>query len=374
MISSPASNMDVKRRNRANTLRCVLTCERISQTELCQRLALSWPTILQNVKELSEMGLVREVGMYESTGGRKAKAYAPVVDARLAVGLDLTRNHVSVVLVDLSGRVVRSERRTCPFSLEDGYMRGLGGLVRDIVGDDGGDGRILGVGVSLPGILDRDETCLRYSHILGLRDVPLETFGRFIPYPCAFLNDANAAGLAEIYGKPDAGNLVYLSLSNSVGGAILSDGSLYTGNHLRAGEFGHTTLVPGGRRCYCGKDGCLDAYCAAGVLSEHAGGSLEAFFEGLRGGGAEMEEVWRTYLQHLAVAVNNLHMSFDCDVIAGGYVGAFLEEFGGALREMLEKRNTFLKDASYLKFCRYKLEASAVGAALTRVERFIREL
>ena len=161
MISSPASNMDVKRRNRANTLRCVLTCERISQTELCQRLALSWPTILQNVKELSEMGLVREVGMYESTGGRKAKAYAPVVDARLAVGLDLTRNHVSVVLVDLSGRVVRSERRTCPFSLEDGYMRGLGGLVRDIVGDDGGDGRILGVGVSLPGILDREETCLR---------------------------------------------------------------------------------------------------------------------------------------------------------------------------------------------------------------------
>ena len=38
--------------------------------------------------------------------------------------------------------------------------------------------------------------------------------------------------------------------------------------------------------------------------------------------------MWTEYLQYLAVAINNLCMSFDCDVIAGGYVGAFLEEFG----------------------------------------------
>ena len=52
MKTTPASNMDVKRRNRTNTLRCILSCERISQMELSQQLALSWPTILQNVKEL----------------------------------------------------------------------------------------------------------------------------------------------------------------------------------------------------------------------------------------------------------------------------------------------------------------------------------
>ena len=123
MKASPASNMDVKRRNRANTLRCILSCERISQMELSQQLNLSWPTILQNVKELAELGFVQEVGQYESTGGRKAKAYAPVKDAKLAIGLDLTRNHVSVVLVDLSGQVVRYQRRSKPFSLEDAYLQ-----------------------------------------------------------------------------------------------------------------------------------------------------------------------------------------------------------------------------------------------------------
>ena len=374
MTTRPASNMDVKRRNRANTLRCILTCERISQMELSQRLALSWPTILQNVKELTELGLVREVGLYESTGGRKARAYAPVRDARMAVGLDLTRNHASVVLVDLSGRIVRYKRKSCPFSLDDAYMQSLGELVRDVIGDGSAEGSILGVGVSLPGIMDREGEYLRYSHILDLRDVPLGTFSRCIPYPCSFLNDANAAGLAEIYGNPAAGNLVYLSLSSSVGGAILTGGALYAGSHLRAGEFGHTTLVPGGRRCYCGKDGCLDAYCSARLLSDRAGGNLAAFFDRLREGDPEMQAVWREYLEYLAIAVNNLHMSFDCDVIVGGYVGAFLEEFGGPLRSLLEERNTFQLDSSYLRFCRYRLEASAVGAALAQVERFLQAL
>ena len=372
MTEAPVNNMDVKRRNRISTLRCILTCDRISQLELTQRLALSWPTILQNVKELTGLGLVQEVGQYESTGGRKAKAYAPVRDARLAVGLDLTGNHASAVLVDLSGHLVRSIRRTCPFSLDDAYMQSLGGLIRDIVAAEGGEERILGVGVSLPGIVDGGE--LRYSHILNLRDVSTGTFSRYIPYPCTFINDANAAGLAEVCGNPDAGNLIYLSLSNSVGGAILNGGQLYAGEHLRAGEFGHNTLVPGGRQCYCGKEGCLDAYCSAQVLSRHADGSLPTFFDRLRAGDAGMEAVWREYLAYLAVAVNNLHMSFDCDVIVGGYVGAYLEEFGGPLLSMLEERNTFRRDSSYLKFCRYKLEASAVGAALTQVERFLQEL
>lgn len=374
MTAGPASNMDVKRRNRSNTLRCILACDHISKMELSQRLSLSWPTVLQNVKELSELGLIQEAGSYESTGGRKAKAYAPVRDAKLALGLDITRNHVSVVLVDLSGQVVRSVRKTCPFSLDDGYAQGLGELAGQFVEEDKAHDRLLGVGVSLPGIVAEEEGVLRHSHILGIQDVPTGFFSRYILYPCHFINDANAAGLAEVYGAPDAGDFVYLSLSNSVGGAILNGGALYTGNHLRAGEFGHNTLIPGGRRCYCGKEGCLDTYCSARVLADLAGGRLADFFDRLRAGDPQLGQIWKEYLQYLAVAVNNLHMSFDCDVIVGGYVGAFLEEFGAPLRTLLEERNTFRRDASYLHFCRYKLEAAAVGAALVQVEEFIRGL
>lgn len=374
MPAGPASNMDVKRRNRSNTLRCVLTCDHISQMELSQRLSLSWPTVLQNVKELSELGLIQEVGSYESTGGRKAKAYAPVRDAKLALGVDITRNHVSFILVDLCGQVLHWTRNSYPFSLDDSYACGLGELVERFVADNSAGERLLGIGISLPGVVAEEKGILDDSHILGVQDVPTAFFSRYIPYPCHFLNDANAAGLAEVYGTLDAGDLVYLSLSNSVGGAILNGGALYTGAHLRAGEFGHNTLIPGGRRCYCGKEGCLDAYCSARVLADYTEGKLADFFDRLRAGDPQLEQVWQEYLQYLAVAVNNLHMSFDCDVIVGGYVGAYLEEFGGPLRTLLEERNTFRRDASYLRFCRYKLEAAAVGAALMQVDQFIQNI
>ena len=147
MTTSPASNMDVKRRNRVNTFRRILENDRISQMELSKRLDLSWPTILQNVKELTELGLVREDGMYASTGGRKAKAYAPVRDARLAVGVDLTRDHVSVVLTDLSGKLLRQARGALRFSMEDIYFKYLGGLLQRFVDASGAEDRLLGVGI-----------------------------------------------------------------------------------------------------------------------------------------------------------------------------------------------------------------------------------
>ena len=370
MRTEPANNMDVKRRNRSNTLRCLLQCEKISQPELAQKLNLSWPTVLQNVKELSALGLVQEVGSYESTGGRKAKAYAPVLDARLAAGLDITQNHVGLVLVDLSGQILRYTRQKRAFTLEDDYLNGLGELLSQFL-QEGEWEKLLGVGISLPGIVSGDGQRLLYSHALNIYDVETRKFAQNIPYPCVFLNDANAGGLAELWKKPDTENLVYISLSNTVGGAIISSGGLYTGANLRAGEFGHMTLVPGGRQCYCGKVGCADGYLSAKVLSSHTDGNLAAFFQKLREQEPRARELWEEYLGNLAVLVNNLRMAFDCDIIVGGYVGPFLEEFGGALGENLRRRNPFQSDSSYHKPCSFHLEAAAVGAALLQVEHFL---
>ncbi len=372
MKTSPANNMDVKRRNRVHTLRCILDSDRVSQMELTQKLSLSWPTILQNVKELTELGLVQEAGVYASTGGRKAKAYAPVRDARVAVGIDLNEDYVGIVLTDLGGKTLRQVKGALRFSMEEVYFKYLSGLLQRFVEAAGVSDRVLGVGIALPGVVDEERGVLRDSHVLKQRNVPLNRFTRQISWPCRCLNRDNAAALAEAGGE--ARDMVYLALGDTVGGAILRDGALFWGNHLRAGEFGHTTLVPGGRRCWCGKEGCLDAYCSAKVLSDHAGGSLSAFFEELRSGDSEKREVWREYLENLAVAVNNLRLSFDCDVLVGGHVGFYLEEFGELLRALLAERNPFEPDTSYLKYSRRFQEAAAVGAALTQVEAFFEEL
>ena len=66
MTGSGANNRDVKKINRIRTIRSIFSCDRISQPELAAKVNNSWPTVLQNVKELMAMGLVQEVGTFES--------------------------------------------------------------------------------------------------------------------------------------------------------------------------------------------------------------------------------------------------------------------------------------------------------------------
>jgi predicted NBD/HSP70 family sugar kinase len=372
MTRRKASNIDVRKVNRINVIRAILACERISQPELTQQLEISWPTVLQNVKELIDLGLVEEVGAFASTGGRKARAFAPVKDAKLAIGIDITQNHIGLVLVNLAGDLITFTRSKKTFSMDDSYFRELGQAVDRFILSSGYEpDRVTGAGISLPGIISADGGVINYSHVLGLVNAPARACTKHIKYPCTLINDANAAGLAEMYGLSEHSNAVYLSLSNSVGGAILPAGGFYEGDNLRAGEFGHNTLYPAGKTCYCGKKGCVDPYCSARVLHEHTNGNLNLFFEKLAAGDDKLQEVWQDYLQDLSIVINNLRMTFDCDVIVGGYVGGFMEDYIYDLQQLCAKRNTFEQDASYLRLCKYKLEASAVGAALTGVEKYI---
>lgn len=379
MNQSKMTNTDVKRFNRINILKEILQSERISQRELSVKLKISWPTVLQNVNELVEMGLAEEIGAFESTGGRKARAIAPVRNARLALGVDVTKNHISLVLVNLAGEMVGYQRIQHSFSTEDSYFWKLGEWIdsflenREIFSEPILRERILGVGISVPGIVSSLGDRIEDSHLLNLEKMSIEKFSKAIPFECRLYNDANAAGMAEMRNCLSE-SAIYLSLSNSVGGAILLNGRLYQGNNQRAGELGHMTLFPEGRECYCGKKGCLDAYCSAAQLSALSNGNLNLFFKALSNGNAEAQMAWKQYLDFLAIAVNNLRMIFDCDIVLGGYIGGYLDSYLDEIRKRLAKLNTFEADGDYLKICRYRLEASALGAALQWIDAFLSQL
>ena len=117
------NGMELRRLNRNRIFRAVYESGRVSQQELAFRLGLSLPTIAQNLRILCEEGLLKEDGSFASTGGRPARGVSCIRDARLAVGLDVTRGHVSAVLTDLSGEIVRGIRRAVPFSDTEAYYR-----------------------------------------------------------------------------------------------------------------------------------------------------------------------------------------------------------------------------------------------------------
>ena len=179
--------------------------------------------------------------------------------------------------------------------------------------------------------------------------------------------------------------MVYLMLSNTVGGAVLFENgagkvagstsletvNMYQGDNWRSAEFGHLVIHPGGRTCYCGKKGCLDSYCSALRLADLTDGKLEDFFEELEKGNAEYEDVWNKYLEDLAIAIDNLRMCFDCEIIIGGYVGNLIGPYIPRLRQMVAEKNLFGHDGNYIRACDYRSEASALGAAIKLIEDFI---
>ncbi len=375
MNNNGVNSIEVKKINRQIIYKFLYKHEPISIQEIAYTLNMSLPTVTQNIKELYERGLVIKTGLFESTGGRKAKAISYNSTARYAIGLDVTRNHVSAVLIDLSGKVIKNERRQFPFENTKEYFRGIGSFVKEFIEDYKiNTGEILGVGIALPAIIAPDRETVSYASVIDFKGGKVSAFSEYIPYPCVFSNDANAGGFAEMWGDETFENVVYLSLNNSVGGSIIIKKNIYEGYNHRSGEFGHMTIVPNGRTCYCGKKGCVDAYCSAKFLSDSTNGNIAEFFRLLSIGNKQQKLIWEEYVSHLVIAVNNLRMLFDCNVILGGYAGAYMDEYIDELRELASKYNTFEVDGKYLNVCKYKLETTAVGAALILVEDFIKNV
>ena len=342
-----------------------------TKADIAKQLDLSMPTVLSNISELSEKGLVVEVGEMESTGGRKARRISLNEDYYYAVGVDLTAHHIGMVLVNFGGKIVQQQRIRFDFQPDIAYCRQLAARIQEFYKDAAAEEKILGIGISLPGIINEKEHMLVKSHALQLENYSLKMIEQLLPFPVYFENDANAAMLAE--NPRQVENVVYLSLNNTLGGAVCIEGNLFPGQNRKAGEFGHMLLMPGGKQCYCGKYGCADAYCASSVLTGNGKCTLDAFMQSL-GKDADADRMWEEYLENLAVLITNVRMIFDTDIILGGDVGGYLDRHMMELDEKVMKYNRFDGDVSYLKNCSYRKEASAVGVAKHFFQLFVEQI
>ena len=145
----------------------------------------------------------------------------------------------------------------------------------------------------------------------------------------------------------------------------------YVGKHNRSGEVGHIKIMENGKKCYCGGNGCLEAYCSTRVLSAICDGDLADYFQLLEEKDERALQLWEEYLNHLAHGINTIRLLFDCKVVVGGYLGQFAEKYLSQLQDKVKELDPFSDDVSYLSFCKYKNEAAATGAALMYIDEFI---
>lgn len=347
----------------------------VSKQDIHVDLSMSLPTVTQNLRFLSGQGLLTETKEDTKKGGRNAILYSHNTRGRLAVGVYLSGNHITAVCVDLSGVVIHAKRERIVFNLEDEhYLKRLGRLVDEVKSSSVTEDRqFLGVGIAVPSLVSEDGEQVIFGFTHNFTGKTRAEIARYIPYPNKIYHDSYVAGFAEVWLRPEIHNAVYFNLNNSIGGSIIMNKHVYSGDNNRSGEIGHLSVYPeAGRRCYCGKTGCFDTLCNASVLESHTGGELGRFFELLGKGDETIQNVWKDYLKNLANTIHNTRMLLDCSIILGGYVGAYMEDYMEELCQLIDQKNIFHDPASgYVFPCKYKIEATAAGAALSIISDFI---
>ena len=145
-------------------------------------------------------------------------------------------------------------------------------------------------------------------------------------------------------------------------------------DHSRSGEFGHICVEPGGLRCSCGKLGCLEPYCSTKRIENTLGVAADAFFQGVEEHRPEYEALLYDMLRHLAVAVNSIRMTLDCDVIIGGFVSEYLSPYLPVLRRYVLAGNPFEENADFVQFSLLRRHITPLGAALYYIREFVESI
>ncbi|MFC5632833.1 ROK family transcriptional regulator [Streptomyces bullii] len=253
----------------------------ISRLELAERTGLTPQAVSKITARLRADGLATEAGRRASTGGKPRTVLRLVPEAGHAVGVQLERDELRAVLVDLRGTVV-AERRTA-LDLGAGaeaVLAAVAGTVEDLVTEGlrlpaGPVGRaaplaragsLLGVGVALPGPLDHARGVLhRVTGFPEWDGFPLrEALAERLAVPTVVDKDTNAAALG-LAAAGEGGSFAYLHLGTGLGAGLVIGGSLHRGARTGAGEFGHQVIQLDGPPCTCGDRGCVEALCLGAV-------------------------------------------------------------------------------------------------------------
>ncbi|MCX4631580.1 ROK family transcriptional regulator [Streptomyces sp. NBC_01443] len=291
---------DLRRGNRSAVLQRLYFGGPMSRQELGPATGLSSGSVSNVVGELVADGLLEEAGIVDSDGGRPRTLLRVAPGSAHMIGVDVGETRVRVELFDLAlTELARTELPLLPRGCYDvgpivDHVRT--GIATVLAEAGVGTERLLGVGVGVPGIVDREAPggAVVHGQTIGWDAVPLEALLRAtgaLPDEVPYIidNGARTLGQAEMWFGAGRGarEAVVVLFGSGVGASLITDGSpdgsTTEGTPL---EWGHLTVSVRGRRCRCGALGCLEAYTGAESLLARwaergggAGGAVDALDE-----------------------------------------------------------------------------------------------
>jgi glucokinase-like ROK family protein len=248
----------------------------VARSELTEVLGVSRSKISLEVGRLLEAGLLVEVGLAESEGGRRSSLLSIPRSAGLIAAVDVGATSIDVALSTLGSQLVAHRGEVA--DVRDGPKVVLGRvkeLLAELLEEQGAERReVRAIGVGVPGPVEQASGLLRSPPIMPDWDrFPIrDAFAGEYAAPVFVDNDVNVMALGEHWGGVGRGvdNLLFVKIGTGIGGGIIADGRLYRGIQGCAGDIGHICADPEGPVCTCGNRGCLEAMAAAPAIVRKA--------------------------------------------------------------------------------------------------------
>lgn len=256
----------------------------ISRAALAETTGLNKTTVSSLVRELIERQFVREVGFEASESRQGAGRLAVLLTldpgAGFIVSAEIGVDFLSVICTNFAPEVIWRQKETITPDRGQHVIldRVLALLHRAVAVGHEACENMLGIAVGVPGLVDQSSGMLLFAPNLGWQDVPLgkilsEALGAHVLVD----NEANLAALGEHYFGAAQGFDEVLSISAGVGlgGGIVHNGQIYSGEGGFGGEFGHMTMDPQGDLCNCGNRGCWETQVSQRALFRYVRTAIE---------------------------------------------------------------------------------------------------
>ncbi len=243
----------------------------ISRAEISKATGLAQSTITNIVSKLSDEGFINVLGDGKSTGGRKPIKLELNYGYGYSIAIKIDTNKLIFSICDLEPKIIENinvdfEKSTSFEKVEELMINKLMDIKLDLAKKKM---NILGIGITLSGIIDYTKNYLVNSSLLGWYDVDVKSkIESIFNIDVVIENDVNCftqyhndRGLGK-----DMSNFICVTVGEGIGSGIIINSELYRGYFGGAGEFGHQILHPEGRQCYCGQKGCLEMYTRDDIL------------------------------------------------------------------------------------------------------------
>ncbi|HVF30832.1 MAG TPA: ROK family transcriptional regulator [Pyrinomonadaceae bacterium] len=270
--SALVANRDISiAAKRGLLLRLIRAAQPITRTEIANRLKIDKSTVTENVKPLIDSGILREEVLETKAQGRRPRVLSFAGYDDYFVGVNLGVRHSQVGVTTLNGEVSDEDEFITPQDVNEALV-----LVSDRIAAIRkrlGDKTLRMVGVSVPGMTDSLRQELVFAPNLNWRNARIaETLRKVAGAPVVVENDSTAAAMFEARVKVrettegTASNFILVRSGTGIGVGLVIGGEVYRGTGAgrgMAGEFGHMTIVAGGKPCVCGNRGCWERYASA---------------------------------------------------------------------------------------------------------------